>query len=372
MKTTRLSLLLAGLASMAAGCQPETGTPPTQAPGATLKDHEAALTTPVGTWTSNASSLVAHAGGHTATLLNGPGNVLVVDGSAVEVYNPYTNAWRSAASPPTPHTLHTATELPSGKVLVTGGHGGTWGNWTMYAELYDPATGTWGYASLMHTPRGNHTATLLDSGKVLVVGGNIPARWNGPQAEVYDPETDTWSGVSGFFTPRSRTALTELYSGQVLVTGGYLWSSTGTASSEVTLYDPATNSFSPAGNLTRARHGHAALRLYSGKVLVVGGIDGGNTVELYDPYTRQWTPGPSFPYDMTPLFSATMLYSGEVLVTDAIGQAALYDPAMNTWIPTTTMKQGRTSPTATLLHTGEVLFVGGNSSGPRSVERFTR
>ncbi|MFE8604483.1 Kelch repeat-containing protein [Archangium violaceum] len=372
MKTTRLSLLLAGLASMAGGCQPETGAPPPEAPGATLKAHEAALTTPVGTWTSNASSLLAHSGGHTATLLNGPGDVLVVDGSGSEVYNPYTNAWRRTASPLNAHSLHTATELPSGQVLVTGGHAGTWGDWTMNAELYDPATDTWSPAYLMHTPRGNHTATLLDSGKVLVVGGNIPARWNGPQAEVYDPATDTWSGVSGAFTPRSRATLTVLYSGQVLVSGGYLWSSTSTASSEVTLYDPATNSFSPAGNLARARHGHGAIRLYSGNVLIVGGIDGGNTVELYDPFNNQWSLGPPFPYDMTPLFSATSLYSGEVLVTDAIGQAAVYDPATNAWTPTTNMRQGRTSPTATLLHTGEVLFVGGNSSGPRSVERFTR
>ncbi|AKI99317.1 Branched-chain amino acid ABC transporter, amino acid-binding protein [Archangium gephyra] len=368
-----MSLLLAGLASLAVGCQPETGTPPPQASGATLKTHEAALATPVGTWTSNASSLVAHAGGHTATLLNGPGNVLVVDGSDAEVYNPYTNAWRRTASPPNAHMLHTATELPSGKVLVMGGHAGTWGEWTSNAELYDPATETWSTTASMLTPRGNHTATLLDSGKVLVLGGNRPIRSEAPEAEVYDPETSTWSSVSaGLLLPRSRTALTVLYSGKVLVTGGYLWAHSGTATSEVHLYDPATNSLSPAGNLARARHGHAALRLYSGNVLIVGGIDGGNTVELYDPYTNQWSLGPPFPYDMTPLFSATMLYSGEVLVTDAIGQAALYDPSTNTWIPTTNMKQGRSSPTATLLHTGEVLMVGGNSGSPRSVERFTR
>ncbi len=374
MKTTRLSLLLAGLASMAAGCQPETGTSPTaQPPGATLKAHEAALATPVGTWTSNASSLLAHSGGHSATLLNGPGDALVVDGSGAEVYNPYTNAWRRTASPLTAHTLHTATELSSGKVLVTGGHAGTWGDWTPNAELYDPASETWSATAPMLTPRGNHTATLLDSGKVLVMGGNTRANGNGPEAEVYDPETNTWSGVSsGLILPRSRAALTVLYSGQVLVTGGYLWAHSGTATSEVWRYDPASNSLSRAGNLSRARHGHAAIRLYSGNVLIVGGIDGGSTVELYDPYLDQWSPGPPFPYDMTPLFSATMLYSGEVLVTDAIGQAALYDPATNTWIPTPKMKQGRSSPTATLLHTGEVLFVGGNSGGPRSVERFTR
>src|SRR5690348_389945 len=120
MKTTRLSLLLAGLASMATGCQPETETP-ARAPTAELASRKAALT--VGTWTSNASSLLARPGGHTATLLNGPGDVLVTDGSGSEVYNPYTNAWRRTASMTTARSYHTATELPSGKVLVTGGRG---------------------------------------------------------------------------------------------------------------------------------------------------------------------------------------------------------------------------------------------------------
>ncbi|WNG50325.1 hypothetical protein F0U60_43980 [Archangium minus] len=370
MKTTRLSLLLAGLASMAAGCQPETETLPTQESGSTLKAHEAKLDTPVGTWTSNASSL-SEFSGHTVTLMRGTGNVLVTASGKAEVYNPYTDTWRRTASPLTLHTFHAATELPSGKVLVTGGRDGS-NLWTTSSELYDPDTETWSPTSPMLTPRSSHAATRLDSGKVLVVGGVVPQPWNGPLAEVYDPQTDTWSGVSGSFTPRSRIAQTELYSGKVLVTGGYTWwtSPAGDASSEVNIYDPATNSISPAGNLARARHGHFAIRLYSGNVLIVGGIDGGSTVEIYDPYSGQWSLGPPFPFNTGILFSATMLYSGEVLVTTIDFKAALYDPSTNTWIPTTPMKEVRSFTQTALLHTGEVLMVGGGP--PRSVERFTR
>jgi hypothetical protein len=356
---------------MAGGCQPEE---PVQTPTAALASQKAALT--VGTWTLNASSRLAHPGGHTATLLNGPGDVLVTDGSAAEVYNPYTNFWRPTASLNTGRYYHTATELPSGKILVTGGRTSDWSTLFSSAELYDPATETWSPTTPMATAHAHHTTVRLDSGKVLVVGGNQPVgRFGpiGPSAEVYDPETATWSAVSGFFTPRSRASATVLYSGQVLVTGGHLWwSSSVDATAEANIYDPATNSWSPAGNLAKARHGHFALRLYSGNVLIVGGIGGGNTVELYDPYSGQWSLGPPFPYNMTPLFSATMLYSGEVLVTDALGQAALYDPTTNSWLPTPNMNVGRINPTTTLLHTGEVLFVGGSGSSPRSVERFTR
>ena len=66
---------------------------------------------------------------------------------------------------------HTATLLPSGKVLVAGGYSLNVGA-LRSAELYDPATGTWTATGDMTIERWYHTSTLLPSGKVLVVGGS--------------------------------------------------------------------------------------------------------------------------------------------------------------------------------------------------------
>src|SRR5436190_7951827 len=64
---------------------------------------------------------------------------------------------------------HTATLLPNGKVLVTGGYDGN--NAFATAELYDPATGTWTPTGSLTVARFRHKATLLPNGQVLVSGG---------------------------------------------------------------------------------------------------------------------------------------------------------------------------------------------------------
>src|SRR5262249_5626229 len=71
---------------------------------------------------------------------------------------------------------YTVTLLPSGKVLVAGGINPS-GRFTVFAsaEVYDPATGLFSPTGALATARADHSATLLPSGKVLVAGGfNCP------------------------------------------------------------------------------------------------------------------------------------------------------------------------------------------------------
>jgi len=61
---------------------------------------------------------------------------------------------------------NTATLLPSGHVLFTGGDGPL-----ASAEIFDPALSSFSPTASMHDTRAAQTATLLNDGSVLIVGG---------------------------------------------------------------------------------------------------------------------------------------------------------------------------------------------------------
>jgi hypothetical protein len=361
MKTTRLSLLLAGFVFVAV----------------VLPERRAeALEGEVGTWTPHASMSIARAS-HTATLINSTGNVLVTSQGSAEVYNPYDEVWR-----PTPPMLASVRDYASatwiqatGQVLVAGGRG-LYDTHLNSAELYDQATNTWTATGNMLTGRSRHTATMLDSGKILVAGGSF-TKWETSRAELYDPATGTWSATANMNMPRATHTATKLYSGKVLVVGGFFFPYGDHHMAEI--YDPDTGTWTRAGMMTRTRRDHVAIRLFSGLVLVTGGAAyGDNSVELYDPYNDLWTMGPSLPFALGSgrHLSTTMLYTGEVLVMDGVtGSAALYDESTHSWLPVS-QRQGRRGHTATLLHMGQILVTGGvdgtTSTALSSTEQFTR
>ena len=299
---------------------------------------------------------------------------------------PTTGKWKATASMITARYYHTSTVLPSGLVLVAGGNIDAGNGATANAELYDPVAGTWqAIRPMPGDPRLGHAAVLLPTGVLLVGGGH----WNGSDtvlsasAVLYDPEAVTWSSAGSMTTPRWMETVTLLPSGKVLVAGGGLGYSTSAdvaATKTAELYDPATNTWSNTGSMTTARLCATATLLPSGKVLVAGGAasnqgPGVASAELYDPASGTWTSTGPMPRPVAD-HSATLLGSGEVLVAGGYAGSAfdygpiprtgtaLYDPASGTWSSAASMRQPHSLHGSALLASGKVLVVGGY--GPTS------
>lgn len=294
-------------------------------------------------------------------------------------------AWRVTGSLFERRTWASMTVLPSGKVLIAGGHQmdhnclGV-GTALSTAELYDPDTGVWSPTGSMLETRESHDAVLLGNGRVLVVGGwrMAPDGTSAPSttAEIYDPATETWSAVESPAFSHLNSPAVRLPSGRVLVLGG---DETG---SRCEVYDPATNTWSETGPLVTPRTYPTATLLGSGKVLVVGGYRSvdpygvATEVELYDPTTGRWSRTGSIDYQPV-AHTATLLGTGEVLVNGGAGpgqgayaysgtplaQARLYDPVSGTWRPTGSMNQGRYGHVSVLLASGRVLSASGIPEG---------
>jgi len=314
-------------------------------------------------------SMSAPRAAHTATLLP-DGRVLVTgglgSGGTTEIYDP--SAMSFSPGPPLLQPRagsHTATLLPDGRVLIAGG----WqdGRPLATTEIYDPAANRFFPGPRMTTLRAEHTATLLPDGRVLMAAG-VAAGYDQPflrSAEIYDPAAGGFLATGSLVTPRRAHIANLLPDGRVLVTGGS--SARGNVLSSAEIYDPGTRSFAPAGPLTTARYKHAGLALSDGRILVFGGSDARDDVgryastEIFDPQENGFFPGALMSEARYKLQDAVAALSGgEVLVAGGGDLAEVYDPKSGVFREVEgSLGDGRLFMTATALRNGAVLLAGG-------------
>ncbi|WP_338867664.1 kelch-like protein [Myxococcus stipitatus] len=214
---------------------------------------------------------------------------------------------RFVPGPPllTARSRPTAVVLRDGAVLVLGSDHDHDIERGTRAELLRPGSEAWEPAG--QTVRLFHVGPVCVSGEhVIIAGGRdngmgfavIDGQHLAPpldrNTEVWEPEGRTWSTTPHPLNEsRDEASGVTLRDGRVLVVGGWLGGET-LASAEV--FDPRTRRWSATGSLDIARSGFALIALPDGRAAVLGGIRSNpseetSAVELWDPATGTWAPG---------------------------------------------------------------------------------
>jgi len=177
---------------------------------------------------------------------------------------------------------------------------------------------------------------------------------------------------------RYEHSATLLNNGSVLIAGGVSCASAGSCVylNSAELYNPGSGTITYTGSLAFARSAPAVL-LGNGKVLIAGGYScdtNGNcaslkSTEIYDPSSSSFSSAGNMTSDRYG-HTMTLLASGKVLIVggetcssstscSALNTADLYDPVAGTFTATGSLSAARFNASAAVLSSGQVLIAGG-------------
>lgn len=153
---------------------------------------------------------------------------------------------------------------------------------------------------------------------------------------------------------------TLLPSGLVLIAGGV---NEGATLDSALLYNPSTHTFTATGAMTTPRSSHTATLLYDGTVLITGGDPDPSlpvlkSAEIYNPTTGKFTALAHAMSISRDKHTATLLHDGRVLIVGG-KQADVYDPETQLFSVAANAPPNRTSHAAVRLLDDTVLVTGG-------------
>jgi hypothetical protein len=334
-------------------------------------------------FTVTISRFATTGGGNSAFLWTG--KILVTTGltNQAELYAPIMpgtlETWAPTSSLVTGRSNAVWYLLDDGRALIVGGLDSA-SNPLASAELYDYLTGNFALTESMGIPRHQHHGSTLYTGQVLVTGGRSSASANLLNtAELFDPPSGTFTPTGDMLRFRRLHRATRLPDGKVLITGG-LGGIDVAANGFLNfseIYDPASGAFTQTGNLITARYNHQAIVLYTGKVLIAGGVGSGpvllNSAELYDPTTGTFTTTGNNMITARNSLLLTPLPDGKILISNGHDSASattgapiksieIYDPATGIFTGEGDTMVARNFNRVTRLDNGKLIFVGGHTT----------
>lgn len=323
----------------------------------------------------------------------------------IEVFDPLaTGAFSQLAAESLSRTDSLLVPFGNGKALIVGGKG-VGNDAVPTAEVLDPSADnpTLQVAEHFGPSLIGHAAVTLVDGSIVVTGG---AAQEDPGEDFFVTD-DAWQfrfGEGNVLEPprklaeklviaRSDHTVTRLgdeVGADALLVGGS--DTTDGLVAQAELYRPLRETFEviPGAVLTYPRHGHQAVRMPGGFVLVIGGMRsngmGGEIpareLELYDPSQGVFIEAGMLPTDAgLTEFTITRLADGRVLLAGGRDVArvavdtvliARLDPINGQVdvIPTDSLATPRAGHSAVSLCDGTILIVGGTNDTQAGAERY--
>ncbi|MFL5321891.1 MAG: Kelch repeat-containing protein [Myxococcaceae bacterium] len=201
-----------------------------------------------------------------AVLISGPGGIFVHDPRTGEVCGKDC----LTGDLPAARSHHTAVTLKDGRVLIAGGKDST-GAALDDLWVFNASSRTFEKKSVTgFVGRFGAGAALLGDGRVAIAGGRGADASVGSSVQIVDVDAATVTTGAPLSKSLFQPAAVALNSGAVLLTGGFDDAGKPLADAVLIAADGTANAL-PA--MAHARGGHSATVLSDGAVLIYGGID---------------------------------------------------------------------------------------------------
>ena len=251
------------------------------------------------------------------------GQIGIVD---TTIFDPTTNSWSRVADMHYPRWYPDLTELADGRFVAISGNTTDENHWADTPEVFDPSTGQWTALTGVSTSQVHEQeypfSYLIPNGNVFTIGPSED------QSFELNVNAKTWTQVGGSSGVVNGSSVMYL-PGKVLYSGGAanLNSSTpAAATTSVIDLTAATPTWHQTASMAHARIYHTLTMLADGTVLAVGGeptagqtgpseVSGGVLPsEIWNPATQTWSPAAATGTTRGYHSTALLMPDGTVLV----------------------------------------------------------
>jgi N-acetylneuraminic acid mutarotase len=242
---------------------------------------------------------------------------------------------------------------------------------------YNPSTDSWTATNTNNAPEARYFHTAVWTGSEMIVWGGEDNDNLFNTGGRYNPSTNTWTVTSTTYAPTARTGQTAIWTGsEMIVWGGY----DGHVSNTGGKYNPGTNTWTATSTINAPTDQGGPTAIWTGSEMIVWGGRNDNNISLntggrYNPSTNSWratslTNAPTARFAHTAVWTGSemIIWGGFVLergVYLRTRTGGKYNPATDSWVPTSRLHAPAPRGEHTVVWTGSEMIVwGGNPAGP--------